>query len=246
MKTEDQFAEEEDSSLYHMAVSPSKNVDLTTLVKSLMSALSDLSLAADFDHQVESFKIVTSILALVKRADGRRGVVSPKMMHRIQVTLKKVLRECDRLTAEQMRHPYVAAVKSHCYGLLRSSESWGTSPDFEVRPAGGEPAPGSAGCGRPDRKEPDPELEALKARVHNLEARVLRTQVTVRSAEAERSAWHRKRTHAAAHGAAAVGRPAGPMPVPVRAPVHRLVPVDVRSDRSTADAARRSSHTHGP
>ena len=89
---------------------------MTTLVKSLMSALSDLSLAADFDHQVESFKIVKSILALVKRADVRSGVVSPKMMHRIQVTLKKVLRECDRLTAEQMRHPYVAAVTSHCYG----------------------------------------------------------------------------------------------------------------------------------
>ena len=115
------------------------------------------------------------LMRLVKKADVRNGVVSPKMMHRIQVTLKKVLRECDRLTAEQMRHPYVAAVKSHCYGLLRSSESWGTSPDFEVRPDGGEPAPGSAGCGRPDRKEPDPELEALKARVHNLEARVLRT-----------------------------------------------------------------------
>ena len=66
LKTEDEFVEEEDSSLYHMAVSPRKNVDLTTLVKSLTSALSDLSLAAHFDHQVKSFKIVKSILALVK------------------------------------------------------------------------------------------------------------------------------------------------------------------------------------
>ena len=248
LKTEDEFVEEEDSSLYHMAVSPRKNVDLTTLVKSLMSALSDLSLAAHFDHQVKSFKIVKSILALVKKADVRNGVVSPKMMHRIQVTLKEVLRVCNRLTAEQMRHPYVAAVKCHCYGLLRSSESWGTSPDFEVRPAGGETVPGSAGRGRPDRKETDPELEALRARVHNLEARVLRTQVTVRSAEAERSARHRKRTHAAAHGPAApVGRPAGPMPVPMR-PIRSAVVGEVGKlmaetelVRARADAAHRRS-----
>ena len=248
LKTEDEFVEEEDSSLYHMAVSPRKNVDLTTLVKSLMSALSDLSLAAHFDHQVKSFKIVKSILALVKKADVRNGVVSPKMMHRIQVTLKEVLRVCNRLTAEQMRHPYVAAVKCHCYGLLRSSESWGTSPDFEVPPAGGETVPGSAGRGRPDRKETDPELEALKARVYNLEARVLRTQVTVRSAEAERSARHRKRTHAAAHGPAApVGRPAGPMPVPMR-PIRSAVVGEVGKlmaetelVRARADAAHRRS-----